>query len=325
LEKSWMVSNKRYARAKRLLGSSAFKRGDYEAAKTHLMEALEVNSQFSWAWFRLGAAAMRTGDWSKARMAYSRVVAMEPSDGDSWANLSTSLVQLGDYEAAFSAIGEAAKHANLNWKIWDSFLTLAITLENVNGAIQALDTLLDLGERRADSGGKVVDPRALLSIVDMLLKLDAQEPFTERARARFTGVVDKIKSKTTSNADVWAVLAHYYGKLNDRRAERDVLFRRCRALMTRGVVAGGGGSSQWSSHFDTVKAICLTCNVLINGILQFGDGTNNKSTIDEIHAFVSMVVEHIELSVAEKKLIEVPQPQFQDMVEMVKKLRMIMV
>ena len=260
LEKAWALSNQRLARAKRLLGASAFKRADYEAAKRHLSDALAVNAQFPSAWFRLGAAAMRTRDWPTAKTAYSRAVMLEPDDGDSWANLATVLDQLGESEAAFKAAGEAVRHANLNWRVWDSYLTLALRGEHVDAAITALDVLIDVSERRADSGGARVDATALLTVVGWLLRGgddDAAAAATGaagRVRARFAELVAKIKAKSESRADVWAVLAHYYESLGDRPAHRDALLRRCRALM-RG--------ERWWETAPTVKQLCLTARALV--------------------------------------------------------------
>ena len=287
LLKAWDVSGKRYARAKRLLGASAFRRGEYGVAKAHLEDALAVNPQFAWAWFRLGAAGMRTRDWVTAKRAFTRVVSLEPEDGDAWTNLATVLVQLGEKESAFQAQHEATKHANMNWRVWDNYLTLALDVKRMYESMAAMDALVDLSQRRADGGAGInaVDPRALVPMVEWLLGLDAADDgATARAHARFGELVRKIKATTDVKADVWAVLAHYYVRRGDVKAGRDALVRRCRALVFVGGGGGGGGGGNgdgdkaWVRDARVAEAVMATCEQLMS---SFDAATHATADEDE--------------------------------------------
>jgi len=160
-----------------------------------LHQALEINPQFPASWFRLGACALKDKDWQLARTAYANVVSLEPEDGDAWANLCTVLIQLGEWQQALRAIAEASKFANMNWRIWDSYVTVAITCGEWDTALHCLDTLLELGMRRADSGGRQVDPRALIHVVNGIVKRynDQPDDFAKRLCDRLERFFDKIK------------------------------------------------------------------------------------------------------------------------------------
>lgn len=238
LEKAWVVSGYRYARAKRLLGSSAFKNDDFPSAKTHLLSALEVNPNYPWAWFRLGVCALRLHDLILAKTSFAKVVNLEPEDAEAWGNLSTVLIQLKEYEQGFHAISEAVKYANMNWKIWDSYLTLSLKCGKYENSLLAMETLIDLGARRADGGGgRRVDPEALLHVANYVLKQysinagSGNQEFLDRLLQRFDNFVDKMKMKCESQSDVWVVLSHYYEQLKRVDKQRDCILRRLRALL----------------------------------------------------------------------------------------------
>ena len=271
LEKAWEVSHHRYARAKRLLGTKAYDRGDFEGAKRHLSEALEVNPQFPWAWFRLGAAAMRTEDWHLGKRAYARVVSLEPEDAEAWGNLSGCLVKLNEIQPAFHAIQEASKHGFGNARIWDSLLTLSLKANEWDSALLAMDTLIDLEGRKA--GAPKVDIRALLPLTEHAIK---QPSF----RIRFEGLIAKIKAKCQSQADVWALVSEYYTAVGKKDEKRDALIRRCRALMKE---------PEWFKDFVTVSRVVLTVAVLCAVSLDSEDKQVHRETVAFVNSFIGKV------------------------------------
>ena len=254
LEKAWEVSNHRYARAKRLLGSHCYERGELEKATEHFMLALEVNAHFAWAWFRLGAIFMRLSQWEKAKKAFAQLVRVEPTDAEGWANLSACLSQLNDVTAAFKAIQEATRYGYSNSRMWDSSLTLSIQAKEWDVAIFSLETLIELEASRGTA--PEVDPRALLSLANQAL----QNPLN--FGNKFNRLIEIIKSKTKSTPDVWAIIAEYYSSLGLKNEKREALFRRLRALLV---------IDEWFKDAQIVHRVTVTSRTLLNDALRQED------------------------------------------------------
>jgi len=288
---AWEVSQHRFARAQRLLGVAAFERNDFVAAAQHLKLALDINPQFSSSWFRLGACALKAKDWQLARTAYANVVSIEPEDGDAWANLCAVLVQLGEMDQALRAIGEATKFANLNWRIWDSFVTVALQCGEWDQALHGMDTLLDIGARRADAQGKKVDARALIMLVDGVVhrlgELDADA--AARMQTRVEAYLTKLKAKADADADVWVAVCMYHEAMGQREALQDALLKRCRALMTDAWFKDESRVRQvavTAARLDPVAAKTFVQGVLQKAVLGGHRTLNDVVELARVHALV---------------------------------------
>ena len=62
-ERAWVVSNKRYARAKRSLAQHYYDKQEYAACIEHMGEALSVQPLVASAWYLRGIACMHLERW----------------------------------------------------------------------------------------------------------------------------------------------------------------------------------------------------------------------------------------------------------------------
>lgn len=92
--KCWEKSRGRYPRAKRQLAKLAMDRKDWPLAMKHYREALAVNPQYGFAWFRLGCCAIEMLDWAQAQVAFTRVTYLHPDDAEAWSNLAAACMKL---------------------------------------------------------------------------------------------------------------------------------------------------------------------------------------------------------------------------------------
>lgn len=92
--KCWEKSRGRFPRAKRQLAKLAMEAKDWPLAMKHYREALNVNPQYGFAWFRLGCCAIEMLDWATAQLAFTRVTYLHPDDAEAWSNLAASCLKL---------------------------------------------------------------------------------------------------------------------------------------------------------------------------------------------------------------------------------------
>lgn len=92
--KCWEKSRGRYPRAKRQLAKIAMEQKDWALAMKHYREALAINPQYGFAWFRLGCCAIEMLDWATAQTAFTRVTYLHPDDAEAWSNLAASCLKL---------------------------------------------------------------------------------------------------------------------------------------------------------------------------------------------------------------------------------------
>eukprot|EP01069_Polyplicarium_translucidae_P006563 Polyplicarium_translucidae@DN2983_c0_g1_i1.p1 len=150
---AWETSKHRYARAQRSTGHLLMKRGEFEAAATAYDKALAINPLHSNCWFALGCAHLRCKKYHEAATAFGRVACQDPDNADAWANLAAAHSQCEHWREAKHAINEAAKRNRTSWKIWQSYASISVAVDDGDGIIYALEQICAIGE-----SDKVVAP-----------------------------------------------------------------------------------------------------------------------------------------------------------------------
>lgn len=94
-QRAWDVSQNRYARAQRSLGSYYLARNDLPRAEEAYVQSLKINPQNHSIWFALGSVRLRSEHWEGAAEAFRRAIQLEETDAESWSNLAAALLSLG--------------------------------------------------------------------------------------------------------------------------------------------------------------------------------------------------------------------------------------
>ncbi|RKP17669.1 TPR-like protein [Rozella allomycis CSF55] len=205
LIKSWEISEKKYSKAKRLLGQQAFKQGKFQECISHLQEALKVNSLFEETWFLLGCAAMRVDEMEIAKEAFVKVVSLSPDNGEGWSNLAAVQQRQGFYKDCVVSLRQALKTSFDNWKIWENLLYMSINTGELNDALLALKRIFELKEN-------FIDVQYLDVFISEALLIKEQNPLLIRQTSQFLAL---IHSKITSNKEIWEISAKFYKEIGE--------------------------------------------------------------------------------------------------------------
>lgn len=209
--KSWEISNHRYARAMRSLGSYQYKRQDYVGAIDSYKKALEINPLFEGSWYILGCAAIFAEEWEIGSRAFQRVVALDDDQPEAWNNLASIYLRLNRKTDAFLALKQATKIKFDSWKMWENLLFTAVDVGQFADAIYAMQRIVEL---RWDSAReKAVDIGVLRMIVENVIQ-NWKDPH-DRDGARLSHHVqrlleDVILARITNSPDIWMICAKFY-------------------------------------------------------------------------------------------------------------------
>ncbi|THC92952.1 hypothetical protein EYZ11_007570 [Aspergillus tanneri] len=206
-ERSWEVSNQRYARAQRSLARHylTLKPPALEKAEEAYRKSLHINRLNHSAWFALGCVQLELQRWDDAIDSFTRTVQLEDTDAEAWSNLaaailrspkpdeSTSTVRTpteqrpdeeADQEAekvredpykhkreALAALHRAAQLKHTDARIWDNVLTVAASIPPpftpFRDAVTAQRRVIEL--LGSKKGEKCVDQPILGMFIDHLV------------------------------------------------------------------------------------------------------------------------------------------------------------
>ncbi|KAI7878393.1 uncharacterized protein EV154DRAFT_525111 [Mucor mucedo] len=209
--KSWEISNHRYARAMRSLGSYQYKRQDYLGAIDSYQKALNINPLFEGSWYILGCAAIFAENWEVGSRAFQRVVALDDDQPEAWNNLASIYLRMNRKTDAFLALKQATKIKFDSWKMWENLLFTAVDVGQFADAIYAMQRIVEL---RWDSAReKAVDIGVLRMIVENVIQ-NWKDPH-DRDGARLSHHVQRlleevILTRITNSPDIWMICAKFY-------------------------------------------------------------------------------------------------------------------
>lgn len=128
-ERAWVLSNCRFARAKRSLARLCFDKSDFSGCCQHMDAALHVQPMVADAWYLKGIACMRLEDWTGALESFTRCVQQDMEVGEAWANLGAVHMKLKQYNSARSSLEEAARHKSNDWRILENLMMVSLIQE----------------------------------------------------------------------------------------------------------------------------------------------------------------------------------------------------
>ena len=151
---AWEISNKRYARAMRLLGKRLFHRALYDESIECYLASLAIRPQEHHAWWRVGTASMRIEKWNMALRAWTHCARIEPTDGEAWGNMGAVYCRLNQLDEAYNAFDQGLKQQRQNWKMWENFMLLSLRTRRYGRALYGQEQLLNLRHKRDEKGAK---------------------------------------------------------------------------------------------------------------------------------------------------------------------------
>ncbi|KAL4914126.1 hypothetical protein BDW62DRAFT_220301 [Aspergillus aurantiobrunneus] len=94
-DRSWEVSNQRYARAQRSLARHflTLKPPALEKAAEAYQKSLHINRLNHGAWFALGCVQLELQNWDEAVESFTRTVQLEDTDAEAWSNLAAAMLR----------------------------------------------------------------------------------------------------------------------------------------------------------------------------------------------------------------------------------------
>eukprot|EP00898_Chlorokybus_atmophyticus_P000161 jgi/Chlat1/1145/Chrsp112S01622 len=253
---AWEKSNKRYARAQRLLALSAYNRSEYATAIEHWEISLRINPLYPDVWFSLGYAALKVQDYDRAVQAYTRVAQLEPDNGEAWNNIAAVAMQRGRMKEAFSALSEAIKYRRESWQTWENYASAAVDIGNHSAAVHGLRRLFDLSSGQRISApvlGKVVDALTAsgesytaASQASSEAETSTSEaasaqaipgrppPPEERLERETLQLLNQLVVSGAADAQVWAVKARLHHWRGEHVSASECALKHCRALQGNG-------------------------------------------------------------------------------------------
>ncbi|GAB7342350.1 hypothetical protein MBLNU457_g0572t1 [Dothideomycetes sp. NU457] len=241
-EKSWEVSDQKYARAQRSLGRMYFAAKDFVRAAEGYGKSLRVNQLNHTSWFALGCALLELGQFEKAVESFTRCVQLEDTDAEAWSNLAAALLKQeppepaepaqsttnhddDDLEAedtasravdpqknkqdALRALKRAATLKHDSYRIWENVLVVAASISPPDfvSVVSAQRQLIKL--RGSTIGEQCIDLEIMQLLVQYVVSsadtYDASKPGFERLMVE---MVDKqIVPLITSSRPLWQLVA----------------------------------------------------------------------------------------------------------------------
>ena len=160
-KRSWVLSKKKFARAKRSLARLYFSRQDYEKAIKAFKKALEINNFNAASWFTLGCIYLKKNDFCEGIKAFGSCVQIDESNGEAWANLSACFLKDERKKEALSCLEQAVKYNENSWRIWSNLMFLSIELKKFARFLESVQKLVNLQKKEA------IDQEVLKKIVQI--------------------------------------------------------------------------------------------------------------------------------------------------------------
>jgi len=257
-QKAWDLSNGRYARAMRSLGTNHAKAGRNKESIECLQLSLDINPMYPQVWLRLGVAHMQASNLDGAAKAFLRVVSQIPDDGETWNNLAAVYLRLDKKEQAFKAFEQAIKYKQESPKMWQNMMYCCL---ETNRWQQAIYTITRLVSMDAES----LDLEALDFLIQKSVRDKENQGSLHRAMEQLVNVISV--SPLSSNAQVWGLFAVFYGGIGHAESELEYRQKQCRALL----------NAEWKIETPKFEILADAIILLVDCLIEAGD---TKSLFD---------------------------------------------
>ena len=271
--RAWDVSDGHYARAQRSLGLHFVKQNDWEAAAEAYSKSLSIYPLHGPSWFSLGCCHLELQRWEAAVRAFGRTINIDDTDAEAWSNLATALLRreaapqdaaykpaelrLDDEEDDVTSVAAAdpqknkkdalrafQRAANLkreSWRIWDNYLTVALSLSppSFPDIVLAMQQLIKL--RKSQRGELAVDADVLELLVRHIISedmaKDVPEGYNPAKRGLTKQIVELVEKEVvpliTQDDRLWRIVARLELWRKKPRSALDANEKAWRAVSSR--------------------------------------------------------------------------------------------
>lgn len=174
-ESSWLLSKKRFSRAKKSIGTYYYVRKDYSKAVEHYEDAHKANPSNISILSLLAYTCLTLELYDKAAEYYRNITYYDDANFLVWNNLSKAYIKLGQKERAWRTLKEAIKCNYDEWKIWENLMTVSME-------IGALDDVVTAWHRIIDIKSSHKDDQVLSFLTFSLIKIPSQQFDEEHAK-----------------------------------------------------------------------------------------------------------------------------------------------
>lgn len=225
-EESWILSNEKYAKAARLLGTYYYNANEYEKCCHYFEKALEISPLYPDVYFMLGCAYMKREHYTGAIKAFTRMVTMSNAEcHKAWGNLAFIYINLNKFESAKICITHAIKLDFNNWKYWDTFAKVAVCQQDVENSCLALKELCELGK------AKFIDPVVFHFFLNVIIN---REQIEVQKRKEYVDRITKAMKMASGyigvNLEFWKIYFILTAELGDHNEALNLCIRSLRSV-----------------------------------------------------------------------------------------------
>lgn len=225
-EESWKLSNEKYAKAARLLGTYYYNANEYEKCCHYFEKALEISPLYPDVYFMLGCAYMKREQYAGSIKAFTRMVTMPNAEcHKAWGNLAFIYINLNKFESAKICITHAIKLDFNNWKYWDTFAKVAVCQQDVENSCLALKELCELGK------AKFIDPVMFHFFLNVIINRKQIE-MSKRKECidRITKAMKMASGYIGVNLEFWKIYFILTAELGDHNEALNLCIRSLRSV-----------------------------------------------------------------------------------------------
>lgn len=197
-EKSWSLSNGRFARAKKSVGTYYYVRKRYSEAIDNYELALSASPSNVSILSILAYSCLLLERYERAADCYRNLTYQDDTNFLAWNNLSKAYIKLNQKERAWRTFREAIKCNYEEPKIWENFMLVSIE-------IGALDDVITAWQRLIDIKGSHTDDQILSALTYSLIKKSYGKVDIEFNKLCNEAVklVARISATTACSSRVW--------------------------------------------------------------------------------------------------------------------------
>lgn len=149
-EKSWTLSNGRFARAKKSIGTHYYTKKQYAEAIENYELALKANPSNISILSLLAYSCLTLERYERAAECYRSLTYLDDTNFLAWNNLSKAYIKLNQKERAWRTLQEAIKCNYDEWKVWENFMVVSMQIGALDDVITAWHRLLDIKSAHKD-------------------------------------------------------------------------------------------------------------------------------------------------------------------------------